>query len=317
MPFPNEETLRDLKAAGEPYVRATVVWSRPPSSGKPGNTAIVRGDGSVHGWIGGACAEPVIVGEAREVLVSGTPRLVFLGPVEEAGRPNAHVVPMSCASEGALEIFMEPVLPEPHVVIVGRSPAVATLARLVEVMHWRVSIVDEDGKRGAGLDGLSVVTSFADAGTPPPTAIVVATQGHHDESALEWALSTGAGYIGLVSSATRAETVRDYLRSSSFSDEDIARLRAPAGIDFGPIAHEDIAVSILAELVAQKSAGAFKVPIVDVPPVVASAIDPVCGMTVEIETARFTHEHEGETIYFCCPGCRSAFIADPESYATT
>ena len=311
-----ERLERELRAAGEAFVIARVVWARAPSSGKPGDTAIIRRDGSLVGWIGGACAEPVIVAEAREVLAGGTPRLAFLGSAEEA-RPDAHVVPMSCTSEGALEIFMEPVVPNPHVVVVGRSPAVEKLARLLDILDWHVTIVDEDGKGGDNFDGLTVVASYADATTRPISAVVVATQGHYDEDALTWALSTDAGFIGLVASPKRAATIASYLTSMDIAQADIDRIRNPMGLDLGAGGQDGIAVSILAQLVAEHNEGRLQAGAVhEMTPAPETAIDPVCGMSVEIATAKFTHEHEGSTVYFCCPACRKLFVDDPGAYAS-
>ncbi len=313
-----EDLARELDIAHEPYVRATVVWTRPPSSGSPGDRAIVRPDGSIHGWVGGACAEPVVSIEARDVLESGIPRLIFLGPPGESGRPDVRMAVMSCASEGALEIFMEPVIPQLHVVIVGSSPAVAKLARLLVVMEWDVTIVDEEGKGGDLLTDLPVVSQFADIDVNAASAIIVATHGHYDEDALEWALKTDASYIGLVASDRRATALLDYLRTMSASEEQIARIHAPTGIDLGRVDHEEIAVSILAQLVADRVAGVLRPRGVGyVAPPLSIAVDPVCGMSVEIEGARFTHQHDDQTVYFCCPACRKMFIDDPTTYAST
>jgi xanthine dehydrogenase accessory factor len=313
-----DDMMRDLQMAHEPYVRATVVWVRTPSSGSPGDIAIVRMDGSLHGWAGGACAEPVVSAAAREVLETGVAGLIFLGPEGESGRPDVRSVPMSCASEGALEIFMEPIVPQPYVVIVGRSPAVGKLARLLAVMEWKVTIVDEEGKGGDLLSDLDVVSRFVDTETVAPSAVIVATQGHYDEDALEWAISTDAGYIGLVASPTRSASVLQYLHAIPISAEDIARVRAPTGIFLGDVDHEEIAVSVLAELVKERAAGSLrrKGASPQASSQSGSAVDPVCGMSVEIAGARFTHDHLGKTVYFCCPGCRTAFIADPEAFAS-
>lgn len=310
-----EQLARDLSTAHEPYVRATVVWTRKPSSGNVGDVAIIGLDGSLHGWIGGACAEPVVSAQAREVFEKGIPRLIFLGPEGESGRSDTHTVAMSCASEGALEIFMEPVIPQPHVVIVGRSPAVGKLARLLDVMEWSVTVLDEEGKGGDLLRDLTVVSQFSDIDSDLPSAVVVATQGHYDEDALEWAVSTDASYIGLVASKKRAAALLDYLRALSTPDDQIARIRVRTGVDLGFVDHSEIAVSILAELVGERAAGGLRRGGgVQMAPVAATAVDPVCGMSVEIEGARFTHDHFGETVYFCCPGCRTVFIADPDEY---
>lgn len=213
---------------------------------------------------------------------------------------------------------MEPVIPQSHVVIVGSSPAVAKLARLLVVMEWDVTIVDEEGKGGDLLTDLPVVAQFSDIDVDAASAVIVATQGHYDEDALEWAIKSDVTYIGLVASARRAAALLDYLRTLSVTEERIAAVRAPMGIDLGRVDHEEISVSILAKLVADRAAGVLRRS--GVGRVVAPlniAVDPVCGMSVEIEGARFTHQHDDQTIYFCCPACRKMFIDDPTTYAST
>ncbi|MFQ5555757.1 MAG: XdhC family protein [Acidimicrobiia bacterium] len=311
----------DLHRRHQPYVVATVVWARGPSSGKQGGAALIEPDGTVHGWIGGACAEPAVLREARRVLRDGEARLMYLGPAEELDghtRDGVMTVPIACASEGALEVFMEPVLPQPHVVVVGRSPAVKMLARLVLDLDWRVTVVEDGGDGEGHAPGVSIVTSVAAMSAPDvddATAVVVATQGHYDEPALEAALATRAPYVGLVASAKRAENVLGYLRDRGFGDEELRRVHTPAGLDLGPIEHREIAVAVLAELVAIRASGglsgAASVP--EIAPV--TSVDPVCGMSVDVEGARFVTVHGDETYRFCCPGCKSVFETQPAEYA--
>jgi len=295
----------DLSRRHRPFLTATVVWARGPSSGKSGSTAVIEPDGTVHGWIGGACAEPVVIRESREAMSDGNPRLLFLGTEEDIAtaqnRPDVTTVPISCTSEGALEVFLEPVLPQPHLVVIGGSPAVKTLITLARALDWRVDLVGED------LDLPEVTGS---------SAIVIATQGHYDEPALESALATEAGYVGLVASSMRAETITGYLRDRGLGDDQVSRVVAPAGIDLGHIAHREIGVSIVAELVKRRAAGDLQGwPAPSENPHIA--IDPVCDMEVEVATARWISEHEGETYYFCAPGCKATFEKAPAQYAGT
>lgn len=297
------ELAADLSRRHQPFLTATVVWARGPSSGKKGSTAVIQPDGTVTGWIGGACAEPVVIRESREAMTDGRARLLFLGTEEDIAmvekRPDVTTVPISCTSEGALEVFLEPMLPAPHLVAVGGSPAVETLTALAATLDWRVDVVDD------ALD------------FPPTsgsTAIVIATQGHYDEPAVEAALQTDAGYIGLVASTKRAETVLGYLRDRGLPDDQLARIVAPAGLDLGHIAHQEIGVSIVADLVQRRAAGELRGwPLPTEKP--HTAIDPVCEMEVEVATARWITEHEGETYYFCAPGCKTAFEKTPAEYA--
>src|SRR2546430_8916000 len=142
------QVARELSAQGERFAMATVVWRRGPSSGKTGYRAVITADGEVRGWVGGACAEPVVVREALAALEEGVPRLVFLGSPEElagAGGDDAVLVPMSCQSEGALKIFIEPLPRGPDLVVVGRSPMVHTLTAMARALGWWTTVVDDGG----------------------------------------------------------------------------------------------------------------------------------------------------------------------------
>lgn len=307
----------DLSRRHQPFLVATVVWARGPSSGKQGSAAIIESDGKVTGWIGGACAEPVVRREAREAMADGKARLLFLGTpddIRELDRPDVISVPISCTSEGALEVYLEPMIPQPHLVTVGRSPAVKTLTHLGAALGWTVTVIDDDGDPMDHLTTAEVVTTLTmPAETSSATLIVVATQGHYDEPALEAALQTKAGYIGLVASERRAETVLGYLRDRGVSQSQLDRITAPAGIDLGHIQHSEIGVAIIAELVALRAKGMLSgVPEASEPP--HTAIDPVCKMEVDVASAKWITEYEGDTYYFCAPGCKSAFEKDPQSF---
>ena len=307
----------DLSRRHQPFLVATVVWARGPSSGKRGSSAIIDADGTITGWIGGACAEPVVRREAREAIADGKPRLLFLGTPEdirEVDRPDVISVPISCTSEGALEVFLEPMLPQRHVVAVGRSPAVKTLTALAAALDWRVTVVDDDGHAEDHPCAGEVITTLTmPKGIDARTSIVVATQGHYDEPALEVALGTDAGYIGLVASARRAQTVLGYLKDRGVPKEQLDRITAPAGIDLGHVQHREIGLAILAELVALGAAGEMSRGVEPAEPA-HTAIDPVCQMEVDVATARWITEHQGETYYFCAPGCKTAFEKEPAAF---
>jgi len=293
---------------------ATVVWRRSPSSGKVGARALITADGRIYGWLGGACAEPAVVSEAVRAIADRTPRLMFLGPPDELPmhqRDGVVSVPIACQSEGALEVYVEPVVPKPSLVVIGRSPAVDALVRMGQALGWRATVVDDGGRVDDHPGVERVVVSLSELASDQGGFVVVATQGHYDEDALEAALGTSAGYIGLVASRRRAEAVVGYLRDRGVPDEQLARIHAPAGLDLGSVTNEEIAVAILAELVQLKSAGegpaAESVPT----PETHEAIDPMCGMTGQVATARYRATHEGRTYYFCSAGCREAFLRDP------
>jgi xanthine dehydrogenase accessory factor len=299
------------------FALATVVWRRAPSSGHVGSKAIVFPDGTVHGWLGGACSEPTMVREALAALVDGRSRLLFLGPADELAhldRDGMVTIPMACESEGALEVHIEPFLPSPQVVIVGRSPAVHVLAVQARALQWDVTVIDDGGTPADHPYPELVRTTldFADLGIGHTTAIVIATQGHYDDLALERALGTDAAYVGVVAAEKRASALRSVLRARGFDDERLARLHAPAGLDLGPVANAEIAVAVLADLVARRAAGWFATTTRATGR--RNAHDPVCGMVVYVDEARYTQEYEGVRYWFCGPNCQGRFDADPTAF---
>ncbi|NNL49005.1 MAG: YHS domain-containing protein [Acidimicrobiia bacterium] len=312
------ELAARLASGRTPFVLATVIWRRGPSSGHMGSKAVIATDGSITGWLGGACAEPTVIKQALDALVEGTPRLLQLGPPEEFGDrhdEDAVAVPMACESDGAMEVYLEPVVPEPSLVVIGKSPGAETLAQMGALLGWRAVLID-DGGEAHSLDAVEVhVTLDLEAlAIGERDFVVVATQGHYDEKALEAALATSAGYVGLVASRKRAAAVFEFLRGSGISDEALARIHAPAGLDLGSLPNDQIAVAVLAEMVSLQAGGGLTTGVTVFRR--EEAIDPVCDMIVNVATASWTHEHDGHNYYFCAPGCRTAFANDPESFVS-
>ena len=213
-----------------------------------------------------------------------------------------------------MEIYLEPSLPAPQVVVIGRSPAVDAIAAVAVAIGWDAVIIDDGGQPDDHEHPDLVRTSLdmGDLTVDQATAVVVATQGHYDDIALSAALGTDAGYIGLVASAKRAEAMRDYLRSQGYGDSDLVRIHAPAGMDLGRIPNREIAAAVMADLVARRAeghlAGESETALQDRP---VEAVDPVCGMSVLVASARHHTVHDGADYYFCAPGCLQRFEADP------
>ncbi|MGD0241375.1 MAG: XdhC family protein [Streptosporangiaceae bacterium] len=300
------EEMGELTRRGEAFALATVVWRQGPSSSQPGSRAIITAAGELHGWIGGACAEPVVIREAKQVMADGTPRLLLLGTPEQfgGGIPDGMtVVPISCQSEGALEVYIEPVLPAPHLVVVGDSPMARTLASLARALGWRTDLLRGPDFKPGCADSRSMV--------------VVATQGHGDEEVLEFAAAASPAYLGLVGSRRRGATVLGYLADRGVPQDELDRVRVPAGLDLGSTTHEEIAVAILAELVQLRASGALTGARDAGSSVRATAPepgqDPVCEMAVTPGSSR-PLRYEGTDYYFCCAGCRQAFEQDPDAY---
>jgi xanthine dehydrogenase accessory factor len=304
------ERASELARRGEEFALATVVWRQGPSSGQQGSRAIVTASGQLHGWIGGACAEPVVIREAQRVIREGQPQLLLLGTPEQFGAavpPGINVIPISCQSEGALEVYVEPVLQTPRLVIVGRSPMAHTLRDLAAALGWRIELVDGPDFSAADVDARSVV--------------VIATQGHGDEEAVERAVAAFPAYVGLVASRRRGESVLGYLADRGVPQNLLDRVRAPIGLDLGHTTHREIAVAILAELVKLRASGALAPSVLAAGESAAEAetqqaVDPVCGMTVAADRSSRPVEHDGSTYYFCSAGCRSAFEKDPATFVS-
>jgi xanthine dehydrogenase accessory factor len=304
--------MGELTRLGQPFALATVVWRQGPSSSQPGSRAIITAEGELRGWIGGACAEPVVIREAKQVIADGTARLLLLGTPDQFGKAvpdGMTVVPISCQSEGALEIYIEPVVPVPHLVVVGSSPMAQTLAGLAGTLGWRTDLIP-------GPD-------FTPESADERSMIVVATQGHDDEDVLERAARARPAYLGLVGSHRRGAAVLGYLAERGVPQEQLDRVRVPAGLDLGKTTHKEIAVAIMAELVQLRASGAMAVSKgSSAKAAQAQAVahrseeaqDPVCGMTVTVTTASRPLRHDGTDYYFCCAGCRKAFEDNPGAY---
>jgi xanthine dehydrogenase accessory factor len=296
----------ELSRRGQAFALATVVWRQGPSSGQQGSRAIVTATGQLYGWIGGACAEPVVVREAVRVIRQGRPQLLLLGTPEQFGEavPDGMVVvPISCQSEGALEVYIEPVIPTPSVTVVGRSPMAGTLHELTTALGWHSQLRDAPEFSSADLDARSIV--------------VVATQGHGDEEAIEQAVLAFPAFVGLVASRKRGETVLGYLADRGVPRNLLDRVRVPVGLDLGHTSHREIAVAVLAELVQLRAAGALTPEGLDetvAPATQAQVTDVVCGMTVPADTAHHPVEYHGRTYHFCGARCRDSFVADPDAY---
>jgi xanthine dehydrogenase accessory factor len=307
----------DLLKKGEPFAVATVVRYEAPISGKPGNKAIIQADGKICGWIGGGCAQPVVAKEALKALADGRPRLVRISP---SSSPEEGIVDytMTCHSGGTLDIFIEPVLPRPHVLILGRSPIAQTLCKLAKTIGYAVSVAAEGADRETFPEADRVQANFDFAGSTmtEKSLIVVSTQGESDEEALEAAIQTGSNYIAFVASKTKATKTLEYLKERGIPPDRLVMVRAPAGIDIHASSPEEIAVSILAEIIqvrktiasAQKPAAALQV-------LTKTTKDPICGMKVDAITAKHKSDHGGATYYFCCAGCKQTFDKEPEKYA--
>jgi xanthine dehydrogenase accessory factor len=311
------DLLREYAVTGTPHVLATVVRTEAPTSAHAGDKAVVTADGRLHGWIGGSCSEPIVRREALRALSEGVPQLVRIVPAPEVKQTRKRgelMVATTCPSGGALDIFIEPQLPRPLLLVFGDSPAARTLVQMGSLAGFRTCSVHPGAVRADFGSADMVLGSFALGGANPgaDTWAVVATMGHYDEDALEAALAYPNVEVGLVASTRRAAAVRDGLRSRGMDESTVDRIRTPAGKVRGG-SQEEIALLALAEVVtARRKRGHVPAP-AEVSPVVF-ATDQVCGMTVDPLTSQHKAVYRDTTYWFCSAGCQAEFEKEPERF---
>jgi xanthine dehydrogenase accessory factor len=252
------ERATALKAAGQPFVLATVVRCESPTSAKPGAKALVSADGEIDGWIGGGCAQPAVIATAKEALADGEPRLIRVSPTKGAGlEPGIVDFAMTCHSGGTLDIFLEPFRARPRLLIIGASPAARALSGLAARTGYDVIALfpGADAARFpdavAAVDGLD--PSLLDGRRVDQ--VVVATQGKRDEPGLEAALATGCGRIAFIASPRKADKLKGALIERGHAPARVAAITAPAGMPIGAVTPEEIALSVLAGLVRERRLG--------------------------------------------------------------
>ena len=272
-----------LSAKGERFALVTVVRREPPSSARVGDTALVTESGEYHGWAGGGCTRETVVREAQRAMADGEPRLLCLTPeTNPATRSGMIALQMTCDSGGTVEIYVEPVLPVPRLVLFGATPMVEALARIGAAMGYRVERGADASLKGAH--------------------VLVGTMGDEDLEVLQKVLRGEPAYVGVIASRKRFDQVRETLVACGVPRAAVERVAAPAGLDIGARTPEEIAVSVMAQIVERRRKAA------PVETVLEEAMDPICGMTVAVAGARHSAEFEGKTYYFCCAGCRTKFL---------
>ncbi|HYT18356.1 MAG TPA: NTP transferase domain-containing protein [Thermoplasmata archaeon] len=313
---------QELRSRDEPFVLATVVRVERPSSGRPGYKAIVRPSRELIGWLGGSCAQSVLVSESLRALRDGHPRVMRLTPT--AGRRPAEegVVEyvMECASGGTMDIYLEPQVSKPRLLVVGDSPVAESLHSLGRVLEYRVIAVAPGTGEGAFPNADQILRNLDEIPgiVTTDTFAVVATMGKYDESALIHLADSLAAYVGLVASRRRAAAVFAALAEAGISAGAQARIVSPAGLDFSAETPEEIAVSILAQIIqVRRTSGPRDLPVFDeaAVPSVHVERDVVCAMDVP-SGAPIRTTYGGKTYVFCSEGCRARFRKAPETFLT-
>jgi xanthine dehydrogenase accessory factor len=311
--------LTELRQANVPFVIATVVRREAPSSGKTGDRALIEQNGELWGWIGGGCTKGIMLKEAREAIMQGTPRLVRVSPgVDEKTSEGIKDYRMTCQSGGSVDVYIEPVMPKPHLIIMGKTAIAQALARMAHVLDYKVTIMamGATAELFPTADELKIAFNLAKVPLSAQRFVVVCTQGEQDEMALKAALKDNNGYVAFVGSRKKREAVFEYLRTSGVAEEELAKVKSPAGIDIHAKTPAEVAVSILAEIIEY----AHKEPVIQTfEPIANDAdskfyINPVCGIPVDKTAPKHIIAYKGENVYFCCDGCKIKFEAEPEKY---
>lgn len=298
------EQAARLRVEEQPFVLATVVAYKSPQSAKPGSKAIIKSDGSLLGWVGGGCVQPIVLREAKKTLQTGKPKLLTISP--DAARDDWKGVEsyrMTCEGGGSLEIYLEPFLPKPQLLIVGRSPVAQTVSHLGRLLDFKIVVADPEANSENFPEADLILTDLSSVRSNIHEAsyVLVATMGNGDEEGLQAVAGTRPKYLALVASEKKSKALFEYVRSKGATDEDLAIVKCPAGVELGGETLPEIALSIAAELIRVRRASSEE------PSSRSVAIDPICGMTVDVENARYSSVVDNQTIYFCCLRCKETF----------
>jgi xanthine dehydrogenase accessory factor len=294
--------VQSLLSQRTPFVLATVVRARRPTSVRPGNSAVVMSDGTMQGFVGGVCAESSVRLHSLRAMETGDPLLLRLvpddGDVDGVDALDGAVVERNpCLSGGALEIFLEPHLPAARVVVIGASPIAEAIVAVAKASGYDILRAPP----GAAGDGVDLTGA---------SAVIVSAHGNGEEGVIAEALRAGVGYVALVASPKRGSVVRAELDVPA---ELAVQLHTPAGLNIGARTPAEIAISIMAEMVECQHADPVPGRPAAAPPIAVAlsvATDPVCGMQVAVTDAALRLEVGGDLVYFCCDGCRDRYAAE-------
>jgi xanthine dehydrogenase accessory factor len=320
------DKLAELRKRNEPFVIVTVVRREAPSSGKIGDKAIIDKYGRITGWIGGGCVTGIILKEADDAVKSSQSRLVKVGQSLSSEKQEGVVnYKMTCMSEGTIEAFIEPVLPAPHIVVMGKTPIAKALVKIGKTAGYRITAVAEEVTPTTfdKVDQLITQMNLQQVQISPSSSLVVCTQGEQDEEALEQALKQNCAYIGFVASRKKKAGVFGYLLQNGIDQKKLDAVKSPAGIDINAKKPEEVAISILAEIIQVQNnrpvTYSLNQPSSDseIEAIKLSYyMNPVCNMPVDKNSPRHIIEYKGEKVYFCCDGCKEKFETEPEKYMT-
>ncbi|MEL7246978.1 MAG: XdhC family protein [Bacteroidota bacterium] len=319
-------TAAGLNQKNQAYATAIIVRRKIPSSGKPGDKAIITADGTIHGWIGGGCTRGIVLKEALMALQDRQPRMVYISPDainrDEKGTKLYH---MTCQSGGEVEVYIEPVLPKPQLRIFGKSHIAMALAKVSKAVEYQVDVVmtTADANVFPEADSLIELKDFAGKEEHASQYMIVCTQGERDAEALFAAINAKPQYLAFVASRRKANAIFSELRGMGVTFDQLKTIKTPAGLDIGAKTPHEVAISILAQIIQDfRAEPEAEQPATAEEKVVATMagtdyyINPVCQVPVQKSTAKHVLEYKGESVYFCCDGCKVSFEKEPEKYMT-
>jgi xanthine dehydrogenase accessory factor len=306
----------DLEKKSIPFAIATVIDTIAPTSAKPMAKAIITADGKMEGWIGGGCAKDSVIDEALHCLKTGMSSVLRLSPQQfsDGNVSYKKEIFLMCESGGTLEFHIEPVLPMTKLVIYGSTPAVEALAKMGEILDYEIYALAPGISEIDLPDGVIKMEQFS--AIEGQCVAVVAAQGEGDLRALKAAIASKPEFLSLIASKKKSKSLLKQLANDGIRQDEIDSIKFPAGLDIGAVTPQEIAVSIIAELVQQKMAKAHedKIILEVSEPNNGKPKDPICGMLVDPLTADHSSDYEGITFYFCCGGCKERFETEPAAY---
>lgn len=305
----------ELKKKGRPFAVATVINTVAPTSAKPMSKAIIHRNGDIEGWIGGGCSIHTVITEGLNCIQSGKAIVLRLSPenISKDKVTYKKEVFLNCESGGTLEFHIEPVLPMTKLIIYGSTPTVYALAKIGSLLNYECYICSPNAEFVKELsDNVQVLKDykvFSDQ-----SVAVVATQGENDLHALKSAIDSKSNFISMIISNKKASSLFFQLEKEGYSEEDISRVKFPAGMDINASTPEEIAVSILAELINDRNSVDLKEQVIVEAKEDKKEIDPICKMIVDPKNAADTYKFDDINYYFCCTGCKEKFALEPSFY---
>ena len=308
--------IQEVHEQNEPKALAMIVRRDAPSSGKPGDSAVITKEGEVRGWIGGGCTKGIVIKEALEAMQEQKPRLVRIEPRTDAPeQEGVKNYKMTCASGGSVDVYIEPIMPMTNIIIFGRSHIAKALCAIGEPAGFNVKVVSDLADDGMfGNATVETLKSF-DRGTDlSDSYVVVCTQGEDDANSLAAAIGTNPKYLAFVASYRKANSVFMELKRSGVPHDELVKIKTPAGLDINAKTAEEVAISILAQIVEAKRSVENETSAEVTQELEDLYINPVCKIPVQKSTAKHVLEYKGEKVYFCCDGCKVSFENEPAAY---